>query len=85
MNLGLLGLEGLLLMVMVFTIWALVDVLRRPKAEWQRAGQSQLVWTLVVIFVGFIGPIVYLFVGRPILQRSANANLATTVPSARGE
>ena len=85
MNIGLFGMEGLLLTVMAFTIWALLDVLRRPTAEWQRAGQSQLVWTLVVIFVGLIGPLVYLFVGRPTLVRAANADLVAAASSAQDE
>jgi len=40
-------------------IFALVDLIRRPKTR-----GPKWVWALVIIFVNFIGPIVYLIVGR---------------------
>jgi hypothetical protein len=47
------------------TIWALVDLLRRPESDWAETGQDRLVWLLVVIFVGILGPILYLAICRP--------------------
>ncbi|MCL1885192.1 MAG: PLD nuclease N-terminal domain-containing protein [Dehalococcoidia bacterium] len=41
-------------------IWALVDVIRR---EYVR-GNKKIVWILVIVLVGIIGPIVYFLVGR---------------------
>lgn len=52
-------------------IWALIDLVGRPADAWARSGQNQLVWALVVVFVGFIGPILYLAIGRPRLQAAA--------------
>lgn len=52
----------------VFWIWSLVDAIQRPDAEWEQAGQNKLVWILVLIFVGFIGSIIYLLVARPSLE-----------------
>ena len=52
----------------VFWIWSLVDAIQRPDAEWEQAGQNKLVWILVLIFIGFIGSIIYLLVARPSLE-----------------
>ena len=60
---GLVALVGLALLA--FHIWAIVDVLRFPEPVWQRAGQNQIVWLLVVLFLSFLGPVIYLLVARP--------------------
>jgi hypothetical protein len=52
-------------------IWALVDLLRRPQDQWTEAGQNQLVWALVVVFLAVIGPILYLTIARPQLRNAA--------------
>lgn len=52
-------------------VWALVDALQRPAAAWDAAGQQQIVWLIVIVFVGFIGPILYLVIARPRLDASA--------------
>jgi phospholipase D-like protein len=48
----------------VLVIWALVDAIRVPDDSMYRAG-NKLIWVLVIILAGFIGAIVYFFVGRP--------------------
>lgn len=48
----------------LLTLWALIDLLRRPEQQWKQAGQDRLVWALIVVFVGLIGPILYLTIGR---------------------
>ena len=58
----------LLIIPLGLLIWALVDLLRRPQAQWAATGQSQLVWALVVILVGLIGPILYLAMAKPRLD-----------------
>ena len=40
-------------------VFALVDLIRR-----ERTKGPKWVWTLVIIFVNLIGPVVYLVVGR---------------------
>ena len=57
----LLLLVPLLLIELGLLIWALVD-LSRP--ERRVKGNSKLVWALVIIFVGTLGPLVYLLAGR---------------------
>jgi Phospholipase_D-nuclease N-terminal len=46
-----------------FWIWSLVDAIRVPGDSY-RSG-SKVVWILVIALAGFLGSIVYLFVGRP--------------------
>jgi hypothetical protein len=69
------GLGLLVAVVMLATlgllVLALFDLLKRPAVQWDEAGHNQLVWALVVIFVGFIGPVLYLLVARPALEAAA--------------
>ena len=58
----------LLIIIPGLTIWALIDLLRRPASEWSDAGQERLVWALVVVLVGVIGPVLYLTLGRSMLD-----------------
>jgi hypothetical protein len=67
---------GLLVVLVGFAtigllVLALIDLVKRPAGVWEESGQSQLVWALVVIFVGFIGPVLYLLVARPALDAAA--------------
>jgi hypothetical protein len=62
-------LAGLVLLVM-----ALVDLVRRPAQQWVESGHNQLMWALIVIFVLYIGPLLYLLIARP----AVNAAAATT-------
>ena len=53
---------------------ALIDLVKRPESVWKESGQSQLVWALIVIFIGFFGPVLYLIIARPALEAAANRN-----------
>jgi hypothetical protein len=48
----------------VLVIWALVHAIRVPDDSMYRAG-TKLIWILVILLGGFVGAIVYLFVGKP--------------------
>jgi len=49
------------LIVMVgLLIWALVDLLKYDDAVWERAAQHKVSWLLIVLLVGFFGPLIYL-------------------------
>ena len=52
----------------VFWVWSLVDAIQRPDADWEQAGQTKLVWILVLIFTGALGSFIYLLVARPSLE-----------------
>lgn len=67
------GLLGLLVFVMalplfILHIWAIIDVLRAPQDVWTAAGQNQVLWGIVVLFLSVIGPILYLVIARPQLR-----------------
>ena len=52
---------GLVIASVVFWIWSLIDVLTRTFRE----EYEKLVWVLVIIFTGFLGSVIYYFVGVP--------------------
>ena len=76
-NVGVGGLGALVLLVMlaglVLLVMALVDLVKRPTQQWAAAGHNQLVWALVVVFVGFLGPLLYLLIARPTLEDAARS------------
>lgn len=69
-----LGLELVIGLVALSTlgiwVWALADSLRRPTAQWAAAGQSQVVWVLVIVVANLIGSVLYLAIARPALNRA---------------
>lgn len=71
------GLSALIMLVslagLALLIVALVDLVKRPADAWARSGHNQLVWALIVVFVGFIGPILYLLIARPALDSAPAA------------
>jgi hypothetical protein len=74
------GLLGILVFLMalplfVFHIWALIDVLRTPQSVWATAGQNQVLWGIVVLFLSLIGPILYLVIARPQLLAAQSRDL----------
>jgi hypothetical protein len=57
--------------LVTFVVWivALVDALRINEREWNRAGQSKLLWVLLIALLGVIGAILYFAMARPSLRR----------------
>lgn len=55
------------------TVWwliVLVEALRRPEQDWAAAGQSKVLWIVVMIFLGVLGTILYVFIARPAFART---------------
>ena len=77
MDIGLLGVLVFLmaLPLFIFHIWALVDVLRTPQDVWAAAGQNQMLWGIVVLFLSLIGPVLYLIIARPQLLAAQSRDL----------
>ncbi|MGA9597558.1 MAG: PLDc N-terminal domain-containing protein [Acidimicrobiia bacterium] len=80
------GVFGFLVLLAVLAgialpIVALVDLVRRPAATWALAGHNQLVWALIIVFVGFVGPILYLLIARPALDVAEARREATAGPA----
>ena len=67
MEAGLLVLVLLVFGVALFAWWLvmLIDALRTPSSTWQSADQSQLLYVLLMVFLGVIGTLVYVVVARP--------------------
>jgi H+/Cl- antiporter ClcA len=67
----------LLMAAPVLTLWALIDLLRRPATDWSTSGQDRTVWALVVILVAVVGPALYLTLGRSkLVDASGDGNPA---------
>lgn len=48
--------------VIAFWLWMLIDCLKRPDDMFKKGGNnSRLIWTLVIIFIGIIGALIYFF------------------------
>ncbi len=60
--------------------WALVDLARRPAA--QVTGGNRLIWLLLCLLVQFVGPILYLAIGRVRAQTAAVTADRGHVPAA---
>ncbi|MFN3699406.1 MAG: PLDc N-terminal domain-containing protein [Dictyoglomus sp.] len=52
----------LILMQVIFQIIALVDLIKRGKGEIR--GENKLVWGIIIIVFGMLGPILYFILGR---------------------
>ncbi len=45
---------------LVTWVWALVDALTRPSEDWEKTGQSQILWVIVLLLLNVLGAIAYL-------------------------
>ncbi len=61
---------------LVLWVWALVDVLKRPKVEWERTGQSQMLWLVVLVLLNVLGAVAYLVTAGS--RRSQGETVAST-------
>ncbi len=59
LGLGIVG--GILgLLATIFWLWMLIDAILNPRLK----GAEKLIWVLVVLFLHFLGALIYYFVGR---------------------
>ena len=52
---------GLLMLAFIFWLWVLIDCFTKEPSE----GNDKIVWTILIIFLPWIGSILYYFVRRP--------------------
>ena len=76
----LLVVAAIFLIPFVFWIWTLVDALRHPDERYLATGQSKIVWILVIIFLGALGSLIYLFVARGKLRQLAGNPTPLALP-----
>lgn len=85
MNLG--GIEVLIIFLVVvvnlgLVVWALVDIAGHTDAAWTAAGQSKVMWILVIVLtalfcgLGWLASIIYLVTTRPKLRSMESRGLA---------
>lgn len=67
---------GMLFGLLVMPLWAALDANNRPGGQWERVGQNQNAWVLVLLAGFFLAPagmiaaIVYFTTVRPKLARA---------------
>lgn len=52
------------------TVWALSDILRIPTDAWATSKQNQALWTVIVLVLPILGPLLYYFIARPKLHET---------------
>ncbi|MEN2984423.1 MAG: PLD nuclease N-terminal domain-containing protein [Dictyoglomaceae bacterium] len=52
----------LIILQVVFQIFALVDLIRRPREEIR--GENKIIWGIVILVFNILGPIIYFIFGR---------------------
>ncbi|HEX6222052.1 MAG TPA: PLDc N-terminal domain-containing protein [Acidimicrobiia bacterium] len=52
------------------TVWALSEILRIPTDVWAASKQNQALWTVIVLIVPLLGPLLYFFIARPKLHET---------------
>ncbi len=57
-----LALAPLIAVSLALIIFSLLDLYRRPASA--VAGGNKWVWLAVIVLIGTVGPIIYLFIGR---------------------
>ncbi len=61
---------ALVLIGALFWLWALVDALRIGDPAWRAAEQSKILWVLVIVLLGPLGALLYLFIPKLALRRA---------------
>ena len=55
----------------VLWLVGLIDALRTPDGKWEVAGQSKILYVLLMVFLGLLGTLLYALIARPALKRIA--------------
>jgi len=55
----------LMIVILAFWIWTLVDCIKNEPSE----GNDKIIWILIIVLAGWIGSLVYVFVRRPARRR----------------
>lgn len=52
----------------VFPVWAIVDICSRPESSFKTADQNRIAWLLVVLLLWLVGAVLWFAIGRPKLK-----------------
>lgn len=56
--------------IFVWWLLMLIDALKTPGTTWEAAGQSQVLYVVLMAVLGVVGTILYVFIARPQLRRA---------------
>jgi hypothetical protein len=56
---------------LVYWIVAVIEVARTPESQFKAVGSEKIVWLLIVIFLGIIGALIWLFAKRSSVMAAA--------------
>ena len=56
----------------VFWIWTIIDAAKTPDQAWVAAGQSKILWIVLIAVLGAVLSLVYVLWPRPALMRAAS-------------
>lgn len=65
---GSLAVLAVIVIVAALWLWSLADALRTNDQTWKAAGQNKLVWVVVIVLLGPLGPVLYLAVPKRALK-----------------
>ena len=54
-------------------LWALVDAASQPRQRWEATGHSKPLFIVLIVFLGWVGALLYAFIPRPALVRARTA------------
>ncbi|RJS45943.1 PLDc N-terminal domain-containing protein [Nocardioides cavernaquae] len=66
----------LLVLMLAFFVWwvlMLIDALKVSDATWSAAGESKILYVLLMVFLGVIGTILYVVIARPKLRLQSSS------------
>ena len=55
----------------VVWLWALYDAVTRPEEVWLAAGESKIMWCLLIVVLQFFGTLFYVLWTRPKLEATS--------------
>lgn len=59
-----------ILLYLIPMVWAMAHALRTTEERWDAAGQSRLVWVVVILLAPLLGPVLYYLIALPRLRVS---------------
>jgi sterol desaturase/sphingolipid hydroxylase (fatty acid hydroxylase superfamily) len=67
---GFIVIMAIVALLFVFWLWTLIDAIRRPESNWRADDRRQVSWILVIVFLGWLGSLLYVVIARPSLNRT---------------
>lgn len=73
------SIELMLLVIMLgtllFTLFALIDIIRQPTSAWKATGHNQIVWLAIILVIPVLGSIVYIITVHRDLAKASHPSV----------